>query len=329
LRLVRADQNWRAFDSGWFAANQSRLVDWLNGRLGLLLRRKLGIRGRGLVIEVGTHHVLFEESGRLEGEFYTGPVIAQRIYFGLLPLWWGMHLWDLMVPSRWRPRLSFGYDILTAYPDRGRWLTTMDGIVLRSAMSETFSAIRSGAGTGAGTGAGYDSVYLHSSAIRSNEFSYLYRGILTFDTSPMGAGAVVSSAYLGIRLFNKFSYLGSTPLHVVQASPAANNNLVAADYGSLGSASAGNLPFEFWVPDVYNSINLNAYGLTLIDPAGISKLGLRLEWDRTGVFTGTWVAGTYTGYWYWTADVYDPGYAPKLVVTFSRPSRPMVIVVDS
>jgi hypothetical protein len=282
-------------------------------------------------LEVGPWFYRRQTPAGVEACFYSGPVIAKRLYFAFKPIWWLLHGWDQLLLPRWRERFGFGFDVLTSYPDRGRWLTTTDGVTLRSATGEeTFSAIRSGAGTAAGTGAGADwNGWLYSNPSKSGTFSYLARWIATFDTSPMGSGAVISSAYLALHGYFKNNTLGTTDLHLTSAAPAAYNDLAASDYSSLGTTSAGSISYAAFTIGSYNPISLNAYGLGLINPNGITAIGARLGWDLTGTFGGTWAVGAEASYMSYSADVYTEGLAPKLVVVYTKTAMPKVIVVDS
>ena len=81
----------------------------------------------------------------LTTDFRTHEKFGKRWYYGLKPLWYLLHFWDLSTSIQ--PALNCGFDTLTVYPDAGTGNTTVDGYVFRSASNNTWTDIRTGAGT--------------------------------------------------------------------------------------------------------------------------------------------------------------------------------------
>lgn len=198
---------------------------------------------------------------------------------------------------------------LTVYPDSGTGATTVDGSVERNVVSEPFATIAAGAGTNVSSTNASMILKLLASAT-TNEYTDLYRDILTFDT---GLISVVTGAVFSIWLSAASNGLGSPDVHLTKSFPASNNILVAADYQNFGGVSLANIAYASLVTASYNDFTIT--DLTAIVPTGITPLGLRLSWDLNNSFTGVWVASAQTQIVFSTVDAAGTVNDPKLVVT--------------
>lgn len=213
---------------------------------------------------------------------------------------------------------------LTVYPDPHPETSTVDGQVYRSAASETFATIQGGAGTVVDDSTADFYVYLEASTT-TNEFTQLRRCFVLFDTSPLTAGATISAATLSLWGISKNGNMGSNPLHIVSAAPASNVALVTGDFTTCGTTSFGTVAFASFdgTNSVYTDIALNASGLAAISLTGITKFGLRLDWDRVASFTGTW--GSAQAHYYQIASAENASgtaHAPKLTITYTLGTTP-------
>jgi hypothetical protein len=320
-----------AFDKQWFVKNQGILLFLLNSPLTRKFSRytlritKQDVGYKGKIVELAPSYYTLElgrfgDSVKLVTDFRTHPKYAKRIYFAFKPLWWALHVWDFMIADRIAPGLSFGFSTLTAYPAVGA-AAPVDGYVMRQATSESFATIRAGAGTVAGPSATLGATpWLRAHASTANTYNDFGRGIYGFDTSPIGGG-VISAAVLSLATnIAPETFLGDTDVDVVAATPASNNNLVAADFTTLGTTryATGKAVSTFSSVDgTYNDLTLNATGIAAINGSGYTFLGTRLKWDTDNSFTGTWVSGSkstaFIGYF---ADQTGTSTDPKLVVTY-------------
>lgn len=200
----------------------------------------------------------------------------------------------------------------TVYPDASTGGTTVDGRVNRGGVSEDFGTIRAGAGTSANaTLAAIQSPSLTADTT-TDRYTTLIRSIWTFDTSSVPANDTIGSAVLSLRGTNKASGFTAEPdIDIVNASPAADNNLAASDYGNVGTTVYGSVAYGSWNTGGYNDISLDTAAIT---KAGITKLGSRLSWDTDNNFTGTWASGGVTHVASYYADQTGTTNDPKLVV---------------
>lgn len=209
----------------------------------------------------------------------------------------------------------------TYYPDADPETSSVDGRVQRSA-SETWAVIRVGAGTDVYPSAALYNGSLISAAPTTNLFDVLTRSIMLFDTSGLPDNAIISAATLSVYGLMKTDALNISPdINVYSSNPASNTDLIAADFTTLGStAFATAITYANWSLVGYNDFTLNTSGIAAISKINVSKFGLRnANYDVSGD-TVPWVvdAEAYTlGYFAEQGTVYKP----KLVVTYTVPSR--------
>lgn len=207
---------------------------------------------------------------------------------------------------------------ITVYPVAGA-NSPVDGYIQREVSpGETFSTIRGGAGvTAYNSGVVTVAVGLKEEASGVN-FVTLGRGILCFDTSAIPDNATIDSATLSLYGSSKTNGLDKTDLHIVSATPASTSSLATTDYSQTGTTSFGEVAYDDFSSGAYNDISLNASGLANISKTGITKFGVRLEWDVNGSFTGTnQAAGAQTRFVFSSADESGTSQDPKLVVNYT------------
>lgn len=170
------------------------------------------------------------------------------------------------------------------YPSPNPETTSVDGHVGRyGGGSEAWSTMHPAAdGTSDwsdadGSGAAL-SVYGYNLVLISRVFAL-------FDTSPLTAGAVISSASLSFYLTAK-NDPGTTWSNVVQTTPASNTGLSTADYDQCGAVDnptegATRINFSAQSTGGYVDWTLNATGRGWISKTSITKMGLREGYDAT------------------------------------------------
>lgn len=203
------------------------------------------------------------------------------------------------------------------YPDANVETTTVDGIVRRNAVDETWATIQAGAGTSASPSTTADKdAFLQASEV-TNQYQELRRGIYLFDTSSISSSANIISTAFSLYGTNKWNGLGAPTLVVVSSTPASNTDLVTGDFAQLGTTTLGSIAYASYSTTAYNDISILKSSLTV---GGITKLGTRLEWDRSGSFTGVWksnATGGYSGFRPAFADDTGIDTDPKLIVTWT------------
>jgi hypothetical protein len=208
----------------------------------------------------------------------------------------------------------------TFYPDVSTGSTTVDGTVGRYDQTETWAQIRAGAGTKV-----FDNltIAVEHTQFEANDATWkgLYRGIYLFDTSALPDGASISAAtYSNYGEGSARDVIGisaNCKVNVVASNPATSNDLVAADFTTLGTTLfATAIAYGSYNQDGYNDWALNASGIAAISDTGLTKLGLREEYyDILGNTPAIGSRGI-TGVRMYESDKGD-GYKPKLVVTYS------------
>lgn len=313
----------QVFSAEWFDEHQAALLRFANTRAGRRTLRIHGLRsavGSRRIICIQPHAITWDnEDGTYSTEFRTHPKFAQRLYYAFKPLWWTMHGWDMAIANRVAPKLNAGFDTLTARPEAGSGDVTVDGYVYRSASSdESLATIRSGAGSVADIS---DGIVAGIESGQNGGFVVLQRGIMTFNTSAIDPLSTVESATLSLWLNDYQNLLGDTPVHITSAAPAKDNNLLPADYGTLGSTSFASASRSAMSFSAYYGFALNSSGLANINRGGISGFGLRLEWDLLNSFPGPWSSYNFTYYSFQDADNGGTVEGPKLVVTYTAVDR--------
>lgn len=207
---------------------------------------------------------------------------------------------------------------LTVYPTAGTGGPTGDANLFRNGVDETFGTIRGGAGTGTNQSGTTGTVDIQASTTL-NQFQLLQRFGATFDTSPLTAGATISSAVLSLWGFDKASGIGTNSVDICGWTPSVNFNFANSDYGQFASTSFANVAYaSFDTSDtVYTDFTLNASGISNVSKTGISAFGVRFNWDLNNNFTGSWVSNDETYIFWRSADTAGTTNDPKLVITYT------------
>ena len=304
-----------AFNKEWFEKHQNKLLWLLKFRL---FRKILRIECNDRIVEITPNSYTTHVSGvTFKTDFRTHDKYSKRLYYAFKPIWWAMHIWDLFADV-YTPKLSFGFSTLTAYPDAGDpGTTTIDGVVQRSGVNETFGTIRGGAGTLATNATDFLFTAQLDATGTTNQYSRLRRSIALFDTSSLTTSASISSATIGAYGWGKTNALGSADWHVGSATPASNTTLAASDYGNCGTTSFGSIAYASFSTSGYNDITLDSNGLGNISKTGVSKFSFQLSWDINNSFTGSWANSAISNFDNYSADQAGTTNDPKLVVTYT------------
>jgi len=172
---------------------------------------------------------------------------------------------------------AFGPEITTKfYPDFDPETSSVDGYALDGTRPMTWQQKHDAPGSGSNDWH-QDIILRHYSWTGVDEWYYLSRIIMTFDTSVIDAEARIVSATLGIYGSDKG---GIAPWAldpaVYQSDPLSDIALEAADFTRLSDVILSDvIPWADIDEDGYNIFTLNDAGLAVINRAGITRLGIR------------------------------------------------------
>ena len=217
---------------------------------------------------------------------------------------------------------------LTVYPDVGTGNTTVDGQTGREGVDETWATIRGSAGTTFATGgtSHYNGYILSSTT--NDQWAGVRRCLYLFDTSALTGAASISAATFSLCDDGKADNYADS-IAVVSSNPASDNDVIAADYSTLGSTLfAAALDITAINAGVYNDFALNGAGLAAISKTGITKFGTLSEADRANSMPA-W-ASNVSSYWKArTADYTGTAKDPKLVITYTLGGSPYTLTADA
>ena len=218
---------------------------------------------------------------------------------------------------------------MTFNPDPHPEITSVDGRARHSIAENTWATVRDGAGTHAyDSENGWNNVQIIAGTTQ-DKWTRIIRSILLFDTSPLPADATITGVVLSVWGYGKSDSGGWVPtVNVYSSAPASNVELVPGDYATLGiEALATAITYAGWNTAGYNNFTLidvnadnfatNADG-NYIDKTGISKLGLRLNYDVLDT-PPTWGSLDTAFFHHYYSEI-AAGKVPKLVVTYTVPA---------
>ena len=133
----------------------------------------------------------------------------------------------------------------------------------------------------------------------TDKFDFLSRAEFSFDTSNIpDAGTILAGVFrmMAIRYYGGDQFKPSPLMHVVQAAPLSYTQLMLEDYSQFGNVKLSNGYHIGDIPDPNNEwnqvppanrkwteIDLLPAAFSLINKAGMTSFGLRMDWDIDGV----------------------------------------------
>lgn len=328
------NENEIVFGKAWFDKHQAVLLWLLNKPIvkvwfrWVLRIRKSDCKLSEKIVRVQPNHytVTLGKKGdeyEFRTDFRAHNKFAKRMYYAFKPVWYAMHLWDMLIANKIAPQLNFGFDTLTAYPATSG--SPMSGYMRRNGVNESMATIRAGAGNGS-NGYSYLHAYLESDVSNSaNNFYAQYRSTVMYDTSSIADAATITAAvisfYGGSEWTAGDAFAGTKPdFHVSQGGAASESAVANGDYnqGYHGTTSFGSIATGTWAGGAYNDITMNASGIAGVSKTGLSKYSLQTSWDINNSFGGTWSTGKRGGYTTLNGvDQAGTSQDPKLVITYS------------
>jgi len=324
------------FNKEWFEKHQNTLIWLLNHRLLRYWFRwilRINKDCKGIINRIEPNAYWFdakyinEKEIEVKTDFRTHNKFSKRIYYAFRPLWHLLHSLDWLIQKSVSPQFSFGFDTLTAYPDANPETTTVDGVVTRQSVDESWSLIRDGAGNGF-TGIFTQIRITLSATTTTNQYSQLYRGFCLFDTSSILSTYTVLNSIFSLFGAYKYSDFGNLDIHSAGATTLSNTALANSDYANVGRTSFGSLTYSGFDTNGYNAIAENANGISAITKGGITKRSLQIANDINNS-APTWVSEGFYALYLVSADATGTSADPKLVVTYTLPATfvPQIMMI--
>jgi hypothetical protein len=304
------------FDKLWFLKYQKLLLRFANSFIG---RYILGLRTssvKGKILQILPNSITWKEGKKFKTEFRTHDKFGKRLYYAFKPIWYLFHLWDFV----WYPKLNLGFDSLTTYPSAGA-VSPVDGYVTRYAVNVSWASLIGGTdGELTDTSESTSNMNYIQSTTTSNQYTQYAREVECFNTSSLSSSANISATVLSLYVTAQSNAFGGTLTHhIVSVSLASTDNIVGGDWDGFGTTSFANITNGSFNTPAYNDFNLDANGIANVNKTGVSQFGVRVNWDLTGSFGGTWTSSNTAYFTAYRADQTGTANDPKLVVTYTLP----------
>ena len=317
------------FSEEWFRTNQKLFLWFANtwiGRKILCIDGEKSSVGKRKIIKIESHAITWKKSKYskfYQTEFRTHNKFGKRLFYAFYPIWYLVHLWDLIIANNFQPAWNLGFDTLTVYPDANAETDTVDGnasMTYGAGSGVSWATLKADAGSTAQPSVTQDNaVALFADVAVSNKWKELDRGIYLFKTSGLGVDATISAGVFSIKGYYKGDSASLAPsINVYSSAPATDTNLVAGDYDSLGTTPfSTTVTYAGYIADNFNDFTLNAAGLAAISKTGNTKFGTRDPIYDVGSSTPTWANPASAGLGCDFADFAGTTSDPKLVVTYT------------
>lgn len=213
----------------------------------------------------------------------------------------------------------------TFYPDADPETSSCDGYVLHQQTTTTWSNLVNGAGTSAS--AAGNTLGINITDTLTNEYLYLQRSILVFDTSDLPNDAIITSVTLSLWGSAKLDQKACTPnINVYSAAPVGDTDIVAGDYDSLGTTAYSTaISYGDWTTGAYNVFTLNSTGEAAIAVDDVTYFGIRnANYDVANIAPGIDSGGKVSYLSFYSADYSSGTYAPKLIVNYYQIVAPSI-----
>ena len=163
-----------------------------------------------------------------------------------------------------------------------------------------------------------------------NRYGRIDRAFITFDTSSIPCGNVISSATLGVVVKSKVNtFSGGDSMILVTNTVSSTTGLTVADFNNVGTVNqaTATIPIACITANscAYTTFTLNSTGIGNIIKNGATKFALRALADSTNT-EPTWAAARYTRVSMETADGSLSCKEPILTVTHAPAFVPRTIV---
>lgn len=325
------------FHREWFIKHQKKLLWLLNTPLARLWFRWV-LRINGNKSSVGENKIIGilpnaifwkgKKKNQYVAEFRTHPKFAKRIHYAFRPFWLLLHAWDTLIANPFLPTWNLGFDTTgDLFPDASTGSTTVDGVCghnYAAGSGVAWATLRADPGNlSDDTSADFILQEIVADSTTDN-FRRIRRPIWTWDTNSIPSGSTIDDGTIKIKgtATNHDTAASITnDLNIVAATPAANNDLVDADYAQTGATAFSTaIASGSWSQTAYNTFTLNASGRSNITAAGISRFGGRNDTHDRANSAPSWVNGATSRFSGLYADQAGTTEDPILNVTYTPPA---------
>jgi hypothetical protein len=323
------------FSREWFKKYQWILLFFANTKIGRWFFRINGKRsavGKRKIIKIEPNAITWVAGYKgikkqFSTEFRTHNKFSRRLFYGLYPVWWIFHQWDILVANVLFPSLNLGFDSLTFYPDAHTETNSVDGYAGRfTAGSESWVTITAREGN---QGSDTEAILAIGCGHRAGGGNWyrVFRSIIVFDTSTLPNYLKINSAVLSVYGSSKLDNIGIAPaIGITQGYSAINTAIAVTDYllsnwlNPTTRLCDTDITYAGFSTSGYNDFNLNAAGKGIIDKLGVTKIGIRLAKDIDATDPGGSILAD-TQLNAFSADAAGTSTDPKLVVTYELTNK--------
>ena len=204
-----------------------------------------------------------------------------------------------------------GNTVSTFYPDASPETTSVDGHAGSQGSAISWASRRTSSGTNSDDSGTIMDVRTYNP---SSGFINLFRGIILFDTASIPDTDGIDSATLSINVNWR---IGSRNWYLVTSNPASNTAIASSDYDYTDFGTTNLADAISYASTGAKTTNLNASGLAEISKTGITKFGIRTDFDADDVDLGNGFGDSGGGIY---TSEQGTTFRPKLVVTHSAPT---------
>ena len=260
-------------------------VHWKTGKKYLKIIKRKGFRPKKVLVE------------EWKGVFFTRQRFAEALQVNLFPIFFLLHIWDLLLGNRFEFLPNFGCDTVLYYagagdgqveneisgsPSQSTWDTCHDA----SAGTYAFYTEEESGTYDPGV---YISTYYNT--------THIMRSFIPFDTSSLPNNAVISAATLNLYITDKRNegLDGSKRFCVFRTTQASPTSLTVDDYDQCGAIDnptkgSNEIAYNNISTGSYQTWILNSIGKQWISKTGFTKLGMRIEYDYADILPAAGVA---------------------------------------
>lgn len=203
-------------------------------------------------------------------------------------------------------------DSLTSYPDPHPEEDTFDGSYKKD--GGTYAAAHDSATANLGLSGETGTTFGIENGDEGTNNFYVERGATLFDTSLTG---LLTAAELRLICNNVSSNETSDSVSIVSATTASNTTRTDTDFAGFGTTKfATDILISDMTTGSTHTFAFNASGLTAVNIAGITKIGIRTARDVSNTSPGT---GNECQVNFRSADYSDVTSDPRLTLTFTPP----------
>lgn len=173
-----------------------------------------------------------------------------------------------------------------------------DGRVqLTGSSGQSFSTVRNAASGNNTTYTATNETFVYNAYLSGGNQYRISRGFFPSDTSAIDDGATILSATLKIySTASGASDIDGVSAHIVPSSQASNTQLVNDDYNNISFTDCGSKTLASITASTYQSISLNATGLSNISKTGFSLFAVIGSIDLNNSSSPTNNGNTWQGY---------------------------------